>query len=404
MLYAEYGKISGDVNKKYIDEANAKRQARIDELKAANKEIENQWYLEAKKAKEDRLQLEAQQEKVKQAYQQKISAESTLKTEKQITDEVKKQVETYRQNAMQSAKEREVKFQSSISSMDLQGLASADDRLESERQLQEQLTEIKRQALEQQLADARDAQDRQTEAGQEAYENALTQLEEFNVEKQILDEEYLSNRLALDQRIQESNRAVYEVEKFLQSQKVQDFSKGLNAMAQLQNSKNKELVAVGKAAGIAQATIDTAQGAIAAYQAMAHIPYVGPALGIAAAAAITAYGAERIAEIGGIKMAEGGLVKATTGGVPAIIGEGGSDEAVLPLDDTKTLSRIADAIGNTTNGADTNVAITVNVNATGGLPAFLAELTEATRNGVTEALQYANIAVKTGNKQGGYSI
>ena len=241
MLYAEYGKISGDVNKKYIDEANAKRQARIDELKAANKEIENQWYLEAKKAKEDRLQLEAQQEKVKQAYQQKISAESTLKTEKQITDEVKKQVETYRQNAMQSAKEREVKFQSSISSMDLQGLASADDRLESERQLQEQLTEIKRQALEQQLEDARNAQDRQTEAGQEAYENALTQLEEFNIEKQILDEEYLTNRLALDQRIQESNKALYEVEKFLQSQKVQDFSKGLNAMAQLQNSKSKEL-------------------------------------------------------------------------------------------------------------------------------------------------------------------
>ena len=103
-------------------------------------------------------------------------------------------------------------------------------------------------------------------------------------------------------------------------------------------------------------------------------------------------------------MAEGGLVKATTGGVPAIIGEGGSDEAVLPLNDTKTLSRIGDAIGNTTQGADTNVTINLNVNATGGLPAFLAELTEATRNGMTEALQYANIAVKTGTKQGGYSI
>lgn len=404
MLYSEYGKISGDVNKKYIDEANAKRQARINELKAENKAIEEQWYLEAKKAKEDRIQLEAQQEKVRQAYQQKISAESQLKTEKQITDEVRKQAETYRQNALQSSKERSVKFQANISTMDLQGLASADDQLEQERILQEQLTEIKRQALEKQLDDARNAQDRQTEAGQEAYENALTQLEEFNVEKQILDEEYLTNRLALDQRIQESNKAVYEVEKFLQSQKVQDFQKGLNAMAQLQNSKSKELVAVGKAAGIAQATIDTAQGAIAAYQAMAHIPYIGPALGIAAAAAITAYGAERIAEIGGIKMAEGGLVKATTGGVPAIIGEGGSDEAVLPLNDTKTLSKIGDAIGNTTQSADTNVTITVNVNATGGLPAFLTELTEATRNGVTEALQYANIAVKTGNKQGGYSI
>jgi hypothetical protein len=286
MLYAEYGKISGDVNKKYIDEANAKRQARIEELKAENKAIEEQWYLEAKKAKEDRIQLEAQQEKVRQAYQQKISAENHLKTEKQITDEVKKQVETYRQNALQSSKERTTKFQANISTMDLQGLASADDQLEQERTLQEQLTEIKRQALEKQLEDARNAQDRQTEAGQEAYENALTQLEEFNVEKQILDEEYLTNRLALDQRIQESNKAVYEVEKFLQSQKVQDFQKGLNAMAQLQNSKSKELVAVGKAAGIAQATIDTAQGAIAAYQAMAHIPYIGPALGRAAAAAI----------------------------------------------------------------------------------------------------------------------
>ena len=400
----EHNKKLGETNWKIINEANAERQKKIDVLKEENKKIEEQWYLEAKKAKEDRIQLEVQQEKVKQAYQQKVSAENHLKTEKQITDEVKKQVETYRQNALQSSKERTTKFQANISTMDLQGLASADDQLEQERTLQEQLTEIKRQALEKQLEDARNAQDRQTEAGQEAYENALTQLEEFNVEKQILDEEYLTNRLALDQRIQESNRAVYEVEKFLQSQKVQDFQKGLNAMAQLQNSKSKELVAVGKAAGIAQATIDTAQGAIAAYQAMAHIPYIGPALGIAAAAAITAYGAERIAEIGGIKMAEGGLVKATTGGVPAIIGEGGSDEAVLPLNDTKTLSRIGDAIGNTTQGSDTNVTITLNVNATGGLPAFLAELTEATRNGMTEALQYANIAVKTGNKQGGYSI
>ena len=400
----EHSEKLAQINWKIINKQQEARYAKIESLKAENAEIENQWYLEAKKSKEDKIQLEAQQEKARQASQQKQQSDSTLKTEKQITDEIKKQSETYRQNALQSAKEREVKFQSNISGMDLQGLASADDQLEKERVLQEQLTEIKREALEKQVEDTRNAQDRQTEAGQEAYEKALTQLEEFNIEKQVLDEEYLTNRLALDQKIQESNKTLYEFQKVLQSQKVQDFSKGLNAMSQLQNSKNKELVAVGKAAGIAQATIDTAQGAIAAYQAMAHIPFIGPALGIAAAAAITAYGAERIAEIGGIKMAEGGLVKATTGGVPAIIGEGGSDEAVLPLNDTKTLSKIGDAISNTTDGKETSVNITLNINATGGLPAFLSELTEATRNGMTEALQYANIAVKTGNKQGGYSI
>lgn len=57
-----------------------------------------------------------------------------------------------------------------------------------------------------------------------------------------------------------------------------------------------------KALKIAEATINTVQGAIAAYQAMAAIPIVGPALGIAAAGAITAYGYKQVKAIENTKI------------------------------------------------------------------------------------------------------
>lgn len=52
-----------------------------------------------------------------------------------------------------------------------------------------------------------------------------------------------------------------------------------------------------KAFAIMQTTIDTLSGAIAAYKSMAGVPYVGPALGVAAAAAVTAAGLANIAKI-----------------------------------------------------------------------------------------------------------
>jgi hypothetical protein len=68
-------------------------------------------------------------------------------------------------------------------------------------------------------------------------------------------------------------------------------------LAQLQRSENSKIAAVGKAAAIAQALINTYQSATAAYAAMASIPYVGPALGIAAAAAAIAAGLANVAQI-----------------------------------------------------------------------------------------------------------
>lgn len=370
-------------------------------LQSAQAEFEKRFYKEAQLAKVQNDQAEKQAEQINNARVINKEAEERAKKEQEVANKLKDQLETFRQNAQQSSNERKVRFTAELAGADLSGLATIDNRLEEERSMQQQLAEIREQALQEQITRAQSAADAETEIGQERISKALEQLEEFNAEQYILNEEYAQNRIALDERINESNKAVYEVQKFLDSQKVKDFSTGLNEMSKLQNSKSKELVAVGKAAGIAQATIDTAQGAIAAYQAMAHIPYVGPALGIAAAAALTAYGAERIAEIGGIKMAEGGLVKAVTGGVPAVIGEGGSDEAVLPLDDANAMRRIGGAIAEESGAG---VIVNINVAASGGVEAILEQLTEASRNGVVQALEFANLNYKVGAEQQGLSV
>lgn len=383
-------------------------QQRIDELnkekallQSAQAEFEKRFYKEAQLAKVQNDQAEKQAQQINNARVINKEAEERAKKEQEVANKLKDQLETFRQNAQQSSNERKIRFTAELAGADLSGLATIDNRLEEERSMQQQLAEIREQALQEQITRAQSAADAETEIGQERISKALEQLEEFNAEQYILNEEYAQNRIALDERINESNKAVYEVQKFLDSQKVKDFSTGLNEMSKLQNSKSKELVAVGKAAGIAQATIDTAQGAIAAYQAMAHIPYVGPALGIAAAAALTAYGAERIAEIGGIKMAEGGLVKAVTGGVPAVIGEGGSDEAVLPLDDANAMRRIGGAIAEESGAG---VIVNINVSASGGVEAILEQLTEASRNGVVQALEFANLNYKVGAEQQGLSV
>jgi tape measure domain-containing protein len=82
-----------------------------------------------------------------------------------------------------------------------------------------------------------------------------------------------------------------------QSSQLNTASNFFGQLSQLQKSKNKELGAIGKAAAITQAVIQTYQSATGAYAAMASIPYVGPALGAAAAAAAIAAGMANVAQI-----------------------------------------------------------------------------------------------------------
>ena len=142
------------------------------------------------------------------------------------------------------------------------------------------------------------------------------------------------------------DKAMNVLDQTVNSEKVKNAETGLNALSRLQSSKNKELAAIGKAAAIAQIGIDTARGAMAAYASLVGIPFIGPVLGPIAAGAVIAYGAEQVANVAGIQLAEGGIVKASAGGTLATIGEGGRDEAVIPLDKA--------------GGMGTNITIIVN--------------------------------------------
>lgn len=79
----------------------------------------------------------------------------------------------------------------------------------------------------------------------------------------------------------------------------------LDNLLSLQTSNSKALRAVGKASAIADTTISTYQGAQNAFTALSGIPFIGPALGIAAAAAAITAGVSRIAAITSVPLATG---------------------------------------------------------------------------------------------------
>jgi TP901 family phage tail tape measure protein len=79
--------------------------------------------------------------------------------------------------------------------------------------------------------------------------------------------------------------------------RLQSHREGFTALSSLASSENSKLAAIGKAAAIANATIDTYKAATGAYSSLAAIPYVGPVLGAAAAAAAIAAGMANVSKI-----------------------------------------------------------------------------------------------------------
>jgi tape measure domain-containing protein len=104
----------------------------------------------------------------------------------------------------------------------------------------------------------------------------------------------LKKKLEKERENQTKKRNVFE--KIMENEHLKNAQTAANQLVQLQNSKHKSLARIGKAAAIFQITTDTATGAISAYKSLASIPFVGPALGAAAAGAVIAFGAERLSE------------------------------------------------------------------------------------------------------------
>ncbi len=117
-----------------------------------------------------------------------------------------------------------------------------------------------------------------------------------------------------------------ELEIKLNQERLKGYSTFFDGIAALSESKNKTIAGIAKGAAITKATIDAY---LAIQNALANVPF--PA-NIAASVGIGVMAFANVAKIGGIQLAEGGIVKARPGGIQATIGEGGRDEAVIPLE------------------------------------------------------------------------
>lgn len=226
------------------------------------------------------------------------------------------------------------------------------------------------------------------------YEDNLAKLEGYLAEGLITRQEYalaqeqllnesVERQLAIDDRLNEQRRsaeqrrteevrreveAQYAAEEALALEKERQFDRAAGAASNLTEQLRSSLGeqnAIYKAAAIASATMDTYKAATGAYSALASIPYVGPALGAAAAGAAIGFGLAQVRAITSTpNRAQGGDVSA---GTPYMVGERGREVFVPSTSGT--------IVPSTGMGSMVNVTV-IDQSTNGGNSLSVRQLTE----------------------------
>ena len=192
------------------------------------------------------------------------------------------------------------------------------------------------QALEATLAQNREFQALSEEERKAFLDENITDLRNHQATRLSIEDETIRESIRKQQAAhaeflkneKEFGTGFAKIQKVINDDRVSRTKGALGEVSKLQQSSNKELKAIGKAAAIANVLISTAEGAAKAYAGLAWIPFVGPGLGAAAAAAVIAFGG---AQIGTIAAAQQGGVIPGAGpnrdSVPAVLSPG---ELVVP--------------------------------------------------------------------------
>ncbi|MFQ5442704.1 MAG: hypothetical protein ACE5EB_08290 [Thermodesulfobacteriota bacterium] len=167
------------------------------------------------------------------------------------------------------------------------------------------------------------------------YQKRLAMLQSYNA--QVLSEMINAGQTQADVEAAYAGLSI-EYAKKTRDFKIQYASESFGAMSNFMEnlyvatgSKNRAIFEVMKATAIAQTVIDTYRAAQSAYAAMAGIPVVGPALGVAAAAAAIAAGLARVEQIRSTELGGGASISSSGTANPAY--DGGSTEA-YPVETT----------------------------------------------------------------------
>lgn len=188
------------------------------------------------------------------------------------------------------------------------------------------------------------------------YEEQQALLDAALEQKRISEEEYAMASQELGRKTTEAQieieRKKSESIRKEQERQLNDLKSTFSSIATLSNSSNKTLAAIGKAAAVAQATIDTYA---AANKALASAP---PPFNFALAAAVTAAGIANVAKIVGL---QGGIDEVPGVGnrdnFPAVLAPG---ERVVPRETNKDLKEFLEGRGSANAGPQVVVTLQIN--------------------------------------------
>lgn len=265
---------------------------------------------------------------------------------KLLTEENKPEIQTSatpEEIAMQAAAARAAKEEQNAIDEEQRALFR-EENLIAEEEFAEVLSEFRGTTREEELAKLDESQ----------------QQELAKVQQQILNKKTAQIKAAKDElkrRIDANNKFLVEQQRFgtafatinaaINSSQVQGLKSATGELASLQQSSSKELKAIGKAAAVAQITINTARAALNIFAGFSTIPFVGPALGIAGAAVAIAFGAEQIGKVTSAQ--RGGVMTGGVSGIdsiPALLAPG---ELVVPQSNfDEVVGAVAEARGNRT--------------------------------------------------------
>ena len=149
---------------------------------------------------------------------------------------------------------------------------------------------------------------------QEALEAGLLTEETAAAQSALIQKKYAQAKTKIEDEEIKKRYGIAHVYRRLDLDSASAFA---GAMGTMMESKSRTMFNIGKAGAIASAIIDTYKAATGAYSALASIPYVGPFLGAAAAAAAIVVGMSRVQAIRSQQFGGGGGATATFAASPS---------------------------------------------------------------------------------------
>lgn len=154
--------------------------------------------------------------------------------------------------------------------------------------------------------------EREIEREHYAYTQRLEFEETFHMNKEVKLQESLkrvNGYLAAQKKKEEADaKKAAERQIQIENYKNEAITGGINLVTKERTAARVFLNTLFKQDAIRETIINTKDAAMAAYKSLAGIPYVGPFLGAAAAAAVGIFGAAQVAGIVGVQFAQGGQV------------------------------------------------------------------------------------------------